>query len=186
MEKNSECGAWAAGDPLVVAYHDNEWCRVSHDDRYLFELLCLEGASVGLSWRTIINKRAAYREAFFDFDIDVCASLSTAYLESLLQNPGLIRNRHKIFSVQKNAVAAQKIIAECDSLDAFIWAYTDGQPIDGRRRTVGEIPTVTELSRRISRDLKQRGLSFVGSTITYSYMQAIGLVNDHLLDCPFH
>jgi len=184
MEKNSACGVWALQDPLLIAYHDHEWCRVSHDDRFIFEMLCLEGQSVGLSWRTIINKRQAYRDAFCNFEIDACAVLSDEYLDSLMENPGLIRNRRKLYSVRSNAVAVRKVIAQYGSLDAFVWSYTDGKPIVGHWETNADVPVETELSRRMSRDFKRLGLSFVGPVITYSFMQSIGMVNDHLLDCP--
>lgn len=185
MQKESDCRSWAIKDPLLTEYHDHEWCHISHDDRYIFEMLCLEGQSVGLSWRTIINKREAYKKAFYDFDIDKCASLTDEYLCSLLENPGLIRNRNKIFSVRKNAIAVQKIIAEYGSLDAYVWSYTNGEQIVGHWETSADMPTETEVSRKMSRDFKKKGLAFVGPVITYSFMQSIGMVNDHLLDCPY-
>ena len=183
--KESECRLWAMGDPLVIEYHDHEWCRISHDDRYIFEMLCLEGQSVGLSWRTIINKRQAYKDAFFNFEIDKCAALTDEYLYRLLDNRGLIRNKNKLFSVRKNAVAVQKIIKEYGSLDKFVWGYTGGVQIKGCWERATDIPTETELSRKMSRDFKRLGMSFVGPIITYSFMQAIGMVNDHLLDCDY-
>ena len=185
MAKESECRQWAIRDPLLTEYHDHEWCRVSHDDRHIFEMLCLEGQSTGLSWRTIINKRQTYKEAFFDFDIETCASLSDEYLYGLLNNRKLIRNKNKIFSVRKNAIAAKKIIAAYGSLDAYVWSYTDGKQIVGNWKTAAEMPAETEISRRMSRDLKKLGMAFVGPVITYSFMQAIGMVNDHLSDCPY-
>lgn len=185
MPKESECRLWALKDPLLTEYHDHEWCRVSHDDRHIFEMLCLEGQSVGLSWRTIINKRQAYKDAFLDFDIDACAALSDRYLEGLLENPRLIRNRNKIYSVRGNAIVANRMIARHGSLDSFFWSYTDGEQIDGRWATGADIPTETDVSRRMSSDLKKLGMSFVGPVITYSFMQSIGMVNDHLLDCRY-
>ena len=185
MVKESDCRLWAIKDTLLTEYHNHEWCRISHDDRHIFEMLCLEGQSVGLSWRTIINKRKAYKEAFFDFDIDKCASLTDEYLCSLLENAQLIRNKNKIFSVRKNAIAVKKIIEKYGSFDAYVWAYTDGKQIDGQWKTSAEIPTETEISKKMSRDFKKLGMSFVGPVITYSFMQAIGMVNDHLLDCRF-
>ena len=184
-ETESACRRWAIKDPLLLEYHDYEWCRISHDDRHIFEMLCLEGQSTGLSWRTIINKRQAYKEAFFDFDIEKCAVMSDDYLESLLENKDLIRNRNKVFSVRKNAIAAQKIIAQYGSLDAYVWSYTDGRQIIGNWKTSAEMPAETEISRRMSRDFKKSGMAFVGPVITYSFMQAIGMVNDHLIDCRF-
>ena len=183
--KESECRLWAGKDPLLMAYHDFEWCRISHEDRYIFEMLCLEGQSVGLSWRTIINKRRAYQEAFFAFDIDKCARLSDEYLQKLLENPGLIRHKGKIFSVRQNALAVQKIVEEHGSLDRYVWSYTDGKQLVGNWQRSQDIPTETEISRKMSRDFKKRGLAFVGPVITYSFMQSIGMVNDHLADCPF-
>ncbi len=183
--EESACRLWAIKDPLLTEYHDNEWCRISHDDRYIFEMLCLEGASVGLSWRTIINKRQAYKEAFFDFDIDKCTTLTDDYLSSLMDNQGLIRNRNKIFSVRKNAIAVKKIIDECGSFDKYVWAFTDGKQIVGKWQTMEQIPTETEISQKMSRDFKKRGMSFVGPVITYSFMQSIGMVNDHLADCRY-
>ena len=186
MDKEKECGFWDANDPLLIEYHDGEWCRISHDDRHIFEMLCLEGQSTGLSWRTIINKRQAYQEAFYNFDIDKCASLTDDYLDSLLENPQLIRNRSKLYSVRKNALAVQQIIAEHGSLDAFVWSYTQEKPIVGHWQANSEIPTQTEISQKMSKDFKRLGMSFVGPVITYSFMQAIGMVNDHLVNCRCH
>lgn len=185
MTNDSACRQWALQDPLLTEYHDHEWCKVSHDDRHIFEMLCLEGQSVGLSWRTIVNKRQAYREVFFDFRIETCAALSDAYLDGLLKDTRLIRNKSKIYSVRTNAIAAQRIIEQFGSLDAFFWAYTDGRQIDGHWRTTADMPAQTNVSRRLSKDLKRLGMSFVGPVITYSFMQAIGMVNDHLQDCPY-
>ncbi len=185
MNKDSECRQWAMNDPLVIEYHDHEWCHISHDDRYIFEMLCLEGQSVGLSWRTIINKREEYKKAFFNFDIEKCASLSDGYLNSLLENPGLIRNKNKIYSVRKNAAAVRKIINTYGSLDAYVWSYTDGEQIVGKWETSADIPTETEISQKMSKDFKKLGMSFVGPVITYSFMQSIGMVNDHLIDCAY-
>ena len=185
MEKESTCRLWALKDPLLTEYHDHEWCKVSHDDRHIFEMLCLEGQSTGLSWRTIINKRKAYKQAFYDFDIDRCAGLSDEYLQFLLEDTDLIRNRSKIFSVRKNAIAAKKIIEEYGSLDAYFWSYTDGKVIDGHWKSGTDMPTKSEISEKMSEDLKKRGMAYVGSVITYSFMQAIGMVNDHLCDCSF-
>ena len=185
MEKESTCRLWALKDPLLTEYHDYEWCKVSHDDRHIFEMLCLEGQSTGLSWRTIINKRKVYKQAFYDFDIDRCANLSDEYLQSLLEDTGLIRNRSKIFSVRRNAIAAKKIIEEYGSLDAYFWSYTDGKAIDGHWKSSADMPTKSEISEKMSEDLKKRGMAYVGPVITYSFMQAIGMVNDHLCDCSF-
>lgn len=181
----SECRAWSEGDPIMEAYHDHEWCRISHDDRYQFEMLCLEGASTGLSWRTIMHKREAYREAFHGFDIDACAAMTDAQLEALTENTGLIRNRRKIFSVRGNARAVQAIQREFGSFDAYLWGFCEGRQIDGHWQTLAEMPAVSDISRRMSADMKRRGISFAGPVITYSFMQSIGIVNDHLADCEY-
>lgn len=181
----SECRAWAAGDPIMEEYHDHEWCKVSHDDDFQFEMLCLEGASVGLSWRTIMHKREAYRTAFHGFRISECAKMTDEELEAQLTNDGIIRNRSKIFSVRKNAQEVMKIQEEYGSFDAYLWAYVDGKQIDGHWKNVQEVPAVSEISEKLSKDLRKRGMSFVGPVITYSFMQSIGMVNDHLCDCEF-
>ena len=182
---DSRCRGWYEGDPILEAYHDHEWCKIDHSDRFQFEMLCLEGASVGLSWRIIMHKREAYRRAFHGFDIDACAAMTDAELETLLSDPGLIRNRSKIFSVRKNAQIVQAIQAEFGSFDAYLWRFTGGEPVDGKWTSPEEIPTVSEVSRRMSADMKKRGISFVGPVITYSFLQAVGIVNDHLAGCAY-
>lgn len=182
---DNRCRAWYEGDPILEAYHDHEWCKVNHDDRFQFEMLCLEGASVGLSWKTIMHKRENYKKAFHDFDIDACAAMSDEELEELLQDPGLIRNRGKIFSVRSNARAVQAIQKEFGSFDAYVWSFTGGAVIDGHWENPEDMPTVSDVSRRMSADMKKRGLRFVGETITYSFLQSIGIVNDHLKDCEY-
>lgn len=179
----NDCRKWCGSDPILIAYHDNEWCKVNHDDRFEFEMLCLEGASVGLSWKLIMHRREAYRLAFHDFDIDACASMTDEELEALLPDSGIIRHRGKIFSVRSNAQAVQRIQKEYGSFDAYLWSFTEGKSIEGRWKSLSEIPTVNDISRRMSADMKHRGISFMGPVITYSFMQAIGIVNDHLLDC---
>lgn len=179
------CRAWASGDPVMEEYHDHEWCKVSHDDRFQFEMLCLEGASVGLSWKTILHKREAYRKAFHEFDIDKCALMSDDELENLMDDTGLIRNRNKIFSVRNNAIAVRKIQEEYGSFDRYLWGFTDEKQIDGRWKTPEEVPTVSEISTALSKDMKKRGIKFVGEVITYSFMQSIGMVNDHLAECSY-
>ncbi len=181
----SECRSWSEGDPVMETYHDHEWCKVSHDDRYQFEMLCLEGASVGLSWRTVMHKREAYRRAFHGFDIDACAAMTDGELEALMDDPGLIRNRRKIFSVRSNARAVQAIRREFGSFDAYIWSFSGGRQIDGCWRTLAEMPAVSDISRDMSADMKKRGISFAGPVITYSFMQSVGIVNDHLADCEY-
>lgn len=180
---SSRCTEYFRDDPILMEYHDREWCRIRHDDRFEFEMLCLEGASVGLSWKTIIHIRAFYQRAFHNFEIDACAAMSDAELEGLMADEGLIRNRSKIFSVRRNAAAVQKIREEFGSFDAYLWSFTDGRPRDGHWKTPEEIPAVSGLSRQMSRDMKKRGLSYVGPVITYSFLQAVGIVNDHLEDC---
>lgn len=180
----SECRAWYEGDPILEAYHDHEWCKVNHDDDFEFQMLCLEGASVGLSWRTIMHKRENYCAAFHDFRIDACAEMTDEELEQQMENPGIIRNRGKIFSVRKNAQVVQQIQKEFGSFDTYLWSFTDGQRIDGHWKSPAEIPTVSDVSRRMSADMKKRGIGFVGPVITYSFLQAVGIVNDHLEDCP--
>ena len=143
----------------------------------------MEGASVGLSWKTIMHKREAYRAAFHNFDIDACAAMTDDELEGLLTDAGLIRNRSKIFSVRRNAQIVKKIQAEYGSFDAYLWKFTDGRVIDGHWKDIAEIPTESDISRAMSKDMKKRGMGFVGPVITYSFLQSIGMVNDHLDGC---
>jgi DNA-3-methyladenine glycosylase I len=178
--------SWAAGeDAAMRTYHDTEWGVPLHDDRALFEFICLEGAQAGLSWRTVLTKRIAYRRLFADFDIEACARITDRRIEKLMGDPGIIRNRLKIGSVRDNARASLTAIDEFGSLDALLWSYVNGKPIRNRWRA-GEVPATTDVSDRMSRDLKKRGFRFVGSTICYAFMQATGMVNDHLVDCFRH
>ena len=181
---SSQCRAIYEGDSILEDYHDNEWCRPSHDDRFQFEMLCLEGASVGLSWATVLHKRDSYKKVFNNFDIDLCAAMTDSDLENALLNPGIIRNRRKVFSVRSNAQAVKKIQAEFGSFDAYIWSFS-GKIIDGHWKDIHEIPASSEISVAMSRDMKRRGISFMGPVITYSFMQSIGIVNDHLADCEY-
>jgi DNA-3-methyladenine glycosylase I len=167
----------------MLAYHDREWGVPHHDDRALFELLTLEGAQAGLSWRTILARRDEYRRAYHGFDIARIAAMRDAQLEKLLATSGIIRNRLKVFSVRENARSALAAVDEHGSLDAYLWSFVDGQPIVNRRRAAAEVPAKTELSDRMSRTLTKRGFRFVGSTICYAFMQATGMVNDHLVSC---
>jgi DNA-3-methyladenine glycosylase I len=178
--------SWAAGSASLCAYHDAEWGVPLHDDRGLFEFLCLEGAQAGLSWRTVLDKREAYRRAFAGFDIAHCARLTDARIERLLQDPGLIRNRLKIASVRSNARAAGQAIGEHGSLDAFLWSFTGGRSIRNAWRVPAEVPATSAVSDAMSRDLRRRGFRFVGSTICYAFMQATGMVDDHLVGCFRH
>jgi DNA-3-methyladenine glycosylase I len=177
---------WTGDDDAMREYHDSEWGVPLHDDARLFEFLVLEGAQAGLSWRTVLNKRDAYRKAFHGFDIARVARMSDAALDKLLQNPQIIRNRMKIASARNNARAALRVIADAGSLDAYFWSFVEGKPIRNRWRGRGEVPARTELSDRLSADLKKRGFSFVGSTIIYAHMQATGMVNDHYVGCFRH
>ncbi len=174
---------WAGDDPLMQAYHDHEWGVPLHDDRALFELLTLEGAQAGLSWRTVLHRRQGYREVFDGFDLERIAAYTPADIESRRANPRIIRNRAKIQSTVGNARAALRAIDDLCSLDALIWSFVDGRPLRNAFRTMDDIPAETEISRAMSRDLKRRGFKFVGPTICYAFMQAAGLVNDHLVTC---
>ena len=185
MAEASRCRAWYEGDPILEEYHDHEWCKINHDDRFQFEMLCLEGASVGLSWKTIMHKREAYKKAFIDFDIEKCAAATDNYLDGLMGDPGIIRNRNKIMSVRKNARIVLQIQEEFGSFDNYLWSFTDGEQIDGHWDTPDQIPTVSDVSRKMSTDMKKRGMGFVGPVITYSFLQSIGIVNDHLADCEY-
>ena len=180
---SGRCRAWYEGDPILEEYHDHEWCTVCHDDRCQFEMLCLEGASVGLSWRTIMHKREAYRRLFHGFDIDACAAMTDEELEAALLDPGIVRNRGKVYSVRKNAQVVQAIQTRFGSFDAYLWSFTGGRVIDGGWTTTDQMPTESDVSRAMSSDMRKRGIGFVGPTITYSFLQAIGIVNDHLADC---
>ncbi|MDE2306913.1 MAG: DNA-3-methyladenine glycosylase I [Xanthomonadaceae bacterium] len=177
---------WATSDELLRDYHDTEWGVPLHDDRVLFEFLCLEGAQAGLSWRTVLAKRERYREVFHRFEIARVAAMRDRELEKLLLDPGIIRNRLKLSATRDNAVAALRVIDEFGSLDGYLWSFVDGRPIQNRWRDKTEVPATTPLSDRMSKALKQRGFRFVGSTICYALLQATGMVNDHLVGCFRH
>ena len=178
---------WAeGGDAAMQTYHDREWGVPHHDDRALFELLTLEGAQAGLSWRTILLRRDEYRRAYHGFDIKRVAGMRDASLEKLLTTSGIIRNRLKVFSVRDNARTALSVIAEHGSLDAYLWSFVGGRPIVNRWGAAVEVPAKTEVSDRMSKALAKRGFRFVGSTICYAFMQATGMVNDHLVSCFRH
>jgi DNA-3-methyladenine glycosylase I len=174
---------WAGVDPLYVAYHDEEWGVPVHEDRRLFEFLLLEGAQAGLSWITILRKRDAYRRAFAGFDPAKVARFDARKVASLLGDAGIVRNRAKIESAIKNARAFLKVQEELGSFDAYQWRFVGGRPKQNRWRAKGDVPARTAESDAFSKDLKQRGFSFVGSTIIYAHMQAIGMVNDHVASC---
>ena len=174
---------WPGEDPMYIAYHDEEWGVPVHDDRLLFEFICLEGQQAGLSWITILKKRDHYRKCFKNFEIDRVARLTDKTIEKLLLDPGLVRNRLKLYSIRSNAQASQKVQDEFGSLDSYIWAFVDGKTIDGKRKQRQDVPATTAISDVMSKDLKKRGFKFVGSTICYAFMQAAGLVNDHTSNC---
>lgn len=174
---------WAGSDPLYQAYHDHEWGVAVHDDRLLFEFLILEGAQAGLSWITILRKREAYRAAFENFDPAVVARFDEQKQAALLLNPGIVRNRLKIASAISNARAFLQVQEEFGSFDAYLWRFVDGRPIRNSWRSITEVPASTPVSDALSKDLKKRGFRFVGSTICYAFMQAVGMVNDHTTDC---
>jgi DNA-3-methyladenine glycosylase I len=167
------------------AYHDTEWGVVSHDDRHMFEMLILEGAQAGLSWSTVLNKRANYVKAFAGFDIEKVAKFDSRKVESLLLDAGIIRNRLKVESAISNAKAFIEVQREVGSFDKYVWAFVDDKQIVHRIEPGEQLPASDELSDRVSKDMKKRGFRFVGTTIVYSYLQAIGLINDHVVGCPF-
>ena len=175
--------SWAEGSELERAYHDTEWGVPLHDDRKLFEFITLEGAQAGLSWATILKKRKNYCKLFSDFEVEKIARYNKRKVESLLTNPGIIRNRLKIESTIGNARAFLEIQKEFGSFDDYIWRFTDGKPIINQWQRIEEIPASSDISDRMSKDLKKRGFKFVGSTICYAFMQATGMVNDHTVNC---
>ena len=179
---NTRC-AWVGDDPLYIAYHDEEWGVPLHDDQRLFEMLILEGAQAGLSWITILRKRENYRLAFDHFDIETVARYDVAKIEELLANPGIVRNRRKIEATVQNAKAFLAIQEAFGSFDTYIWQFVGGQPIQNAWTSLSDIPAKTPESTAMSKDLRQRGFNFVGPTICYAFMQATGMVNDHVVDC---
>jgi DNA-3-methyladenine glycosylase I len=175
------CG-WASGSDALIAYHDEEWGVPEHDESRLFEMLSLEGAQAGLSWTTILNKRAGYRRAFAGFDAAKVARFTPAKVERLLQDPGIVRNRMKIASVIRNAAAVVELRAD-GSLDELLWSFVDGAPVVNRWKRMGSVPAETPASRAMSKELKRRGFGFVGPTVCYAFMQSCGLVLDHVVSC---
>jgi DNA-3-methyladenine glycosylase I len=178
--------AWCGDDPLYVAYHDAEWGVPQHDDRVLFEFLILEGAQAGLSWITILRKRENYRRAFDGFDAERIARYTQRDIARLLTDPGIVRNRLKIEAAISNARAFLALQEACGSFDAWQWNFVDGRPLTNAWRTPLEVPATTPVSDAMAKELKRRGFKFAGSTIMYAHMQAVGLVNDHLVSCPRH
>jgi DNA-3-methyladenine glycosylase I len=181
-ESRIRCG-WCGTDPLYVAYHDLEWGVPAHDDRRLFEMLVLEGAQAGLSWSTILRKREAYRRAFAGFDPGAVAGFGPERLDALLQDPGIVRNRLKLAAAVANARAFLAVQERFGSFDAYLWRFVGGAPKVNAWTTRAEVPSVSPEAQALSRDLLARGFKFVGPTIMYAYMQAVGLVDDHVADC---
>jgi DNA-3-methyladenine glycosylase I len=185
MATKTRC-KWCGTDPLYVEYHDKEWGVPVRDDRKLFEFLILEGAQAGLSWETILKKRDNYRQVFYDFNASRIARLNAKQIETILTNPGIIRNRLKVNSTVGNAKAFLKVREEFDTFDNYIWQFTGGTVKQNTWRSMKEVPAKTAESDIMSKDLLKRGFKFVGSTICYAFMQAVGMVNDHLVTCPRH
>ncbi|MDO5418233.1 MAG: DNA-3-methyladenine glycosylase I [Lachnospiraceae bacterium] len=184
--ENKQCRCnWGTMSPKMQEYHDKRWCKQVHDDNELFAMLILEGAQAGLSWSTIIEREDNYRIAFDGFDPVIVAAYDDKKKESLMQNEGIIRNRLKINAAVTNAIAFLKVKDEFGSFDKYIWSFTDGKVIDHKVKDMSEVPATSELSERVSRELKKRGFKFVGATIIYSYLQGIGVYNDHAVDCDF-
>ena len=177
------CFGGKPGQEFYAKYHDEEWGVPSHNDQHLFEMLILEGAQAGLSWETILKRREGYRRAFHNFDAVKVAAMTDEALEALRDNPEIIRNRLKIYAARKNARVFLDIQKEHGAFDAYLWGFVNGQPQVNHRQRFQDVPTTTAVSDALSKDLKKRGMTFVGSTIIYAYCQAIGMVNDHLTDC---
>jgi len=177
---------WCGEDELYRDYHDLEWGVPVHDDRLLFEFLCLEGAQAGLSWITILRKRENYRRVFDNFDAGKIARYPDKKIAELLQDPGIVRNRLKVNGFVKNARALLKLQEQGMTLDQYLWDFVDGEPLQTERQSIDQVPANTDISDAMSKDLKKRGFTFVGSTICYAFMQAAGLVNDHTVDCYRH
>ncbi len=184
--RRRRCGWAERGNALYLQYHDTEWGVPVHDDRKLFEFLVLEGAQAGLSWATILNKRENYRKAFAGFDPAKVARFTSKKIDALLRNPGIVRNRLKITAAVHNARRFLKVQDEFGSFDAYLWQFVGGRPLQRRRRSMKDIPATSRESDALSRDLKRRGFQFVGSTIIYAHMQAVGMVNDHVVHCFRH
>lgn len=178
--------SWSLTDPLYRQYHDEEWGVPVHDDRKLFEMLILEGAQAGLSWITILKKREEYRKAFDNFDPDRVASFNSVMIERLMKNPGIVRNRLKIEGAVRNARSFLEVVRESGTFDMYIWQFVGGKPLQNRWTTMQEVPSTSPESDAMSRDLRKRGFTFTGSTICYAFMQATGMVNDHLSGCFRH
>lgn len=183
-ESNQRCFGSSPGKEFYAEYHDKEWGVPVYDDRHLFEMLILEGAQAGLSWETILKRREEYRRAFHHFDPVKVAKMSDDALDLLLENRGIIRNRLKIYAARQNASVFLQIQKEFGSFSNYVWNFVDHKPVVCRRSSLKDVPASTPISDALSKDLKKRGMTFVGSTIMYAFMQAVGLVDDHLIDCP--
>ena len=183
--KDKRC-PWCGDDALYMQYHDEEWGVPSWNDQHLFEMLCLEGAQAGLAWITILRKREGYRERFHSFDIDKCARLTDAALAKALLDPGIVRAKLKVEATRRNAQAALRVIEREGALSPWLWSFVDGRPVVNRFRTMKDVPASTPHSEAMSKALKKAGFTFVGPTICYAFMQATGMVNDHLVTCPRH
>lgn len=183
IQKNISRCSWCGTDPLYTKYHDEEWGVPEHDDRKLFEMLILEGAQAGLSWITVLKKRENYRKAFNNFDVVKISKYSENKIAKLLENPGIIRNRLKVNAAVTNAKAYLQVQKEFGSFDKYIWQFVDDKPITNKFKSLKDLPAKTEISDNMSKDLKKRGFKFVGSTICYAFMQATGMVNDHVTGC---
>ncbi len=183
--KQNRCD-WCVGNPIYESYHDTEWGVPVRDDRKLFEMLTLEGAQAGLSWITVLQKRENYRKLFAGFDYRNIVRLTDNKLEKILTNPGIIRNRLKVFSVRQNARCFINVQSEFGSFDQYVWRFVDGQVVQNKYETIKQVPASTRQSDALSKDLKKRGFKFVGTTICYAFMQAVGMVNDHVTSCFRH
>lgn len=186
MENSHQrCFGNGKGKEFYAEYHDREWGVPVHDDQRLFEMLCLEGAQAGLSWETILKRREGYRRLFHRFHPAPVAEMTDTELEELLTNPAIIRNRRKVFSVRENARIFLKIQEEFGSFDAYLWKFVNHKPIINHWKRTEEVPSRSDISDELTKDLKRRGMRFVGTTIIYAFMQAVGMMNDHLVNCPF-
>ncbi len=178
--------SWPGENPIMQQYHDNEWCVPSRDDTYIFEMLSLEGAQAGLSWSIVLSKREDYKRAFHNFDIEYCAGLKDEEIEMIRQEFNVVKSLSKLKSVRSNAQAIIKVREEFGSFASFLWRYVDDKPVINAWEPDTPMPAETQLSARLSKDLKKRGFKFIGPVILYSFMQAIGMVDDHIISCPYH
>lgn len=178
--------SWCQSSELYIQYHDTEWGRPCHDSQKLFEMINLEGAQAGLSWITILNKREGYRKVFAEFDPVKIARFTDAKLDKISQNSAIVRHKQKVYAVRKNAQAVLKLKSSGTEFVDFIWKYVDFKPVDNKVKSMSDVPSSTPVSTQMSKDLKRLGFSFVGPTTCYAFMQAAGLINDHLVSCPFH